>query len=80
MMPPDAMCLWWLGQPQRPILIGTLAIVRATRGVSLRYAPAWLSHGFALSEDLPLIDTEFLPAGMDSAAGDFVDTRPVQAK
>ncbi|MCE2660355.1 MAG: HipA domain-containing protein [Rubrivivax sp.] len=56
--------------------MGELRTVRATRGVSLRYAPAWLKAGFALSEDLPLIDTEFLPAEKDTAAGAVDDARP----
>lgn len=74
--PSDTLFLWWLQDLTRPVLIGTLATVRALRGVSLRYAPGWLASGFALSEDLPLIDTEFLPAGKDTAAGAVDDARP----
>lgn len=72
----DALYLWWLGQPSRPQLIGTLAMVRAKRGVSLRYAPSWLKAGFPLSEDLPLIDSEFLPMEPETAAGAVDDARP----
>jgi len=70
------MHLWWLAQPQRPLLVGTLALVRATRGVSLRYAPHWLARGFALSEDLPLMDTEFFPTEKETAVGAVDDARP----
>ena len=46
------------------------------RGVSLRYAPSWLAQGFALSEDLPLIDIEHLPRSKGQAAGAVDDARP----
>jgi serine/threonine-protein kinase HipA len=72
----DRLYLWWLGQPRLPLLVGELMLVRANQGVSLRYAPAWLSNGFALSEDLPLIDQEFLPAEKALAAGAVDDARP----
>jgi serine/threonine-protein kinase HipA len=42
----------------------------------LRYSPSWLAQGFALSEDLPLIDAEFLPTQKDSAVGAVDDARP----
>ncbi len=74
--PTDTLYLWWLGQPSHPVPVGTLRAVRATRGVSLRYAPQWLQSGFALSEDLPLTDNEFLPAERDTAAGAVDDARP----
>ncbi|MCD2339965.1 HipA domain-containing protein [Ideonella azotifigens] len=44
-------------------------MVAAGKGVSLRYAQAWLHDGFALSEDLPLVDNEFLPPGRLGAEG-----------
>jgi serine/threonine-protein kinase HipA len=72
----DELYLWWLGRPRTPVLVGTLRLLRATRGVSLRYAPGWLRDGFALSEDLPLIDVEHLPAERDAAAGAVDDARP----
>ena len=56
--PSDALYLWWLAQPERPVLIGTLMTVRASQGVSLRYAPGWIKSGFSLSEDLPLREIE----------------------
>ena len=74
--PADTLYLWWLGQPSQPRLIGTLATVRAFKGVSLRYAPSWLASGFALSEDLPLIDGEFMPVEIETAAGAVDDARP----
>lgn len=49
----DTLFLWFLGQPERPVLVGELNLVQAGRGVSLRYAGDWLHTGFALSEDLP---------------------------
>jgi serine/threonine-protein kinase HipA len=56
--------------------VGELALLRSTQGVSLRYADAWLRDGFPLSEDLPLIDEEFLPAEKGEAAGAVDDARP----
>jgi serine/threonine-protein kinase HipA len=57
-------------------LIGDLNTVRTLRGVSLRYDPAWLKAGFALSEDMPLVNQEFMPAEKDAAAGAVDDARP----
>ncbi|MEO8019119.1 MAG: HipA domain-containing protein [Pseudomonadota bacterium] len=74
--PTDRLHLWLLTQPQQPVLIGDLHLVRASQGVSLRYADSWLKNGFALSEDLPLIDQEFLPAEKNMAAGAVDDARP----
>lgn len=73
---PDALFLWWLGDPDHPRLIGELAMARAQRGVSLRYDDTWLDSGFPLSEDLPLIDGEFMPRDKDTAAGAVDDARP----
>src|SRR5882757_3650766 len=74
--PTDRLHLWLLTQPQQPVLVGELNLVRSTQGVSLRYAADWLQRGFALSEDLPLIDQEFLPAEKGTAAGAVDDARP----
>ena len=74
--PSDQLHLWLLTQPQRPVLVGELNLVRSSQGVSLRYAPGWLQNGFALSEDLPLIDEEFFPAEKSLAAGAVDDARP----
>ena len=74
--PTDQLHLWWLGVPQDPVYIGELNMVRTLRGVSLRYDPAWLRRGFALSEDLPLVDQEFLPREKDTVAGTVDDARP----
>jgi serine/threonine-protein kinase HipA len=74
--PTDQLFLWLVTQPEQPVLIGELNMVRSLRGVSVRYADEWLSHGFALSEDLPLIGTEFLPKEKDTAAGAVDDARP----
>jgi serine/threonine-protein kinase HipA len=74
--PTDRLHLWLLTQPQRPVLVGELNLVRSLQGVSLRYAGSWLQRGFALSEDLPLIDQEFLPVEKATAAGAVDDARP----
>ena len=74
--PVDTLHLWLLMQPQRPVLIGELKLVRSNQGVSLRYAQSWLNNGFPLSEDLPLIDQEFFPADKATAVGAVDDARP----
>lgn len=74
--PTDRLYVWLLTQPQRPIPVGEIHLVRTTQGVSLRYFESWLQRGFALSEDLPLIDQEFLPAEKSTAAGAIDDARP----
>ena len=76
----DKLFLWYLGD-ETPRYVGALNLVAAGKGVSLHYGPEWLSHGFPLSEDLPLNDVEFLPAGrLESkhprAAGAVDDARP----
>lgn len=68
--------LWWLGRPRTPVPIGVLHFVPSMRGAALRYHGSWLKHGFALSEDLPLLDQVFLPAAQDTAAGAVDDARP----
>ncbi|MBT9492389.1 MAG: type II toxin-antitoxin system HipA family toxin [Paucibacter sp.] len=76
----DDLYLWYLGDPA-PRYVGALKLVAAGKGVSLRYAPNWLAHGFALSEDLPLVDNEFAPprrlsANAPRAVGAVDDARP----
>ncbi|WP_422902871.1 type II toxin-antitoxin system HipA family toxin [Propionivibrio sp.] len=76
----DDLYLWYLGDPM-PRYVGALKLVAAGKGVSLRYAGDWLANGFALSEDLPLVDNEFSPPGRLSASapravGAVDDTRP----
>jgi serine/threonine-protein kinase HipA len=72
----DRLYLWLLTQPQQPVLIGELNLVRSTQGASLRYAQSWLDRGFPLSEDMPLIAEEFLPQEKGAAAGAVDDARP----
>jgi len=77
----DELYLWYLADPATPRYVGTLKLVSAGKGVSLHYAQAWLASGFALSEDLPLLDTEFMPPGRLSAdaqraVGAVDDARP----
>ena len=74
--PTDRLHLWLLTQPRQPVLIGELNLIRSTQGVSLRYTDLWLRRGFALSEDLPLIDEEFLPQEKGVAVGAVDDARP----
>jgi serine/threonine-protein kinase HipA len=74
--PSDRLYLWLLTQPEQPVLIGEINLVRSTKGVSLRYAATWLQRGFPLSEDLPLIEEEFFPAEKNLAAGAVDDARP----
>ena len=73
---PDTLYLWFLGNPEAPALVGELNLVMNRRGVSLKYAEAWLANGFPLSEDLPLTDLEHLPRDKDTAAGAVDDARP----
>jgi len=77
----DDLHLWYLGDPDAPRHVGALKLVSAGKGVSLHYGREWLLDGFALSEDLPLVDTEFLPPGRlatdgQRAAGAVDDARP----
>ncbi|MCR5885581.1 HipA domain-containing protein [Rhizobacter sp. J219] len=77
----DELFLWYLGDPAAPRYVGELKLVAAGKGVSLRYGRDWLASGFALSEDLPLVDTEFLPPGRlasdaQRAVGAVDDARP----
>src|SRR3984885_5760059 len=76
--PSDRLYLWLLIRPQQPVFIGELNLVRSSQGVSLRYADSWLQRGFPLSEDLPLIDEEFLPAEKGVAVGAVDDARPAR--
>jgi serine/threonine-protein kinase HipA len=76
----DDLYLWYLGD-LTPRYVGALKLVAAGKGVSLRYAGDWLANGFALSEDLPLVDIEFSPPGRLSvnaprAVGAVDDARP----
>jgi serine/threonine-protein kinase HipA len=68
--------LWYLGNPACPILVGELNLVMSARGVSLKYDADWLRTGFPLSEDLPLVDIEYLPREKDTAVGAIDDARP----
>ena len=77
----DDLYLWHLGDPATPRYVGALKLVTAGKGVSLHYGQEWLAKGFALSEDLPLVDTEFLPPGRlagdaQRAVGAVDDARP----
>jgi len=77
----DDLYLWCLTDAATPRYVGTLKLVSAGKGVSLHYGKQWLANGFALSEDLPLVDSEFLPPGRlatdaQRAVGAVDDARP----
>lgn len=77
----DDLYLWFLGDPSTPCYVGALKLVSGGKGVSLHYSGEWLNNGFPLSEDLPLVDTEFLPPGRlfaesQRAVGAVDDARP----
>lgn len=77
----DDLHLWYLGDSATPRLVGALKLVSAGKGVSLHYDKAWLGSGFALSEDLPLVDVEHMPPGRlgadaQRAVGAVDDARP----
>lgn len=77
----DDLHLWYLADPAEPRYVGALKLVAAGKGVSLRYGQAWLDSGFALSEDLPLVDVEHMPPGRfagdaQRAVGAVDDARP----
>ncbi len=77
----DVLTLWYLGNPAEPRTVGALRLVSGGKGVSLQYDKEWLASGFAISEDLPLADTEFLPPGRlfadaPRAVGAVDDARP----
>jgi serine/threonine-protein kinase HipA len=74
--PTDTLYLWLLTEPSKPLPIGELHLVRSNQGVSLRYEESWLREGFSLSEDLPLIAQEFLPAERGMASGAVDDAKP----
>jgi serine/threonine-protein kinase HipA len=77
----DDLYLWYLGNPGTPRYVGALKLVAAGKGVSLHYGREWLDNGFALSEDLPLVDMEHMPPGRlvtdtQRAVGAVDDARP----
>ena len=75
-VPRDELSLWMLTTPAQPALVGRLSLALNGQAVALRYDPAWLRHGHALSEDLPLVDTLFVPPRKQEAAGAVDDARP----
>ncbi len=73
--------LWYLGIPSAPIYIGLLKLEDDGDGVSLLYDAAWLTSGFPLSKDLPLLNKRHLPpdillSNTQRAAGAVDDARP----
>lgn len=74
--PVDRLYLWSLLEPARPVAVGELDLTRSNQGVALKYFAHWLEHGFELSEDVPLIDQQFLPVERNTAVGAVDDARP----
>jgi len=74
--PGPQLYLWYLGDPQTPRLVGDLTLVMNGRGVALQYSREWMTNGFALSEDLPLLPEARLPRQLDHAVGSVDDARP----
>ncbi len=79
--PFDVLHLWFLGNPSLPRYIAVLNLEDDCDGVSLHYTPAWLSSGFPLSEDLPLVNKRHHPpdillSNSQRAAGAVDDARP----
>ena len=70
------MYVWWLADTDAPVLVGEINLVERGRRVSMTYDEHWLRTGFALSEDLPLFNQEFIPLNKDTAAGAIDDARP----
>ena len=70
------MTLWWLGDSAAPRAVGTIFLAEGNRKVGLEYESSWLSSGFSLSEDLPLVRGAFLPKERDMAVGAVDDARP----
>lgn len=77
----DVLYLWYLGNPELPVYIGILKTLEDDGGVSLHYSPSWIESGFALSQDLPLVQKVLLPpdilfTNIQRAAGAVDDARP----
>ncbi len=73
--------LWFLGIPSAPIYIGLLKLEDDGDGISLLYNAAWLTAGFPLSKDLPLLSNRHQPpdillSNSQRAAGAVDDARP----
>ncbi len=75
-MPRDRLSLWYLGEPAVPRIVGELVLQQGGRGVALAYSKEWITSGFALSEDLPLIADLLIAPQIDTAAGAVDDARP----
>lgn len=74
--PQDRLSLWLLTDPQQPALVGFISLALRGQSVAVQYAPTWLQQGFALSEDLPLVDDLFVPSQKEEVAGAVDDARP----
>ena len=75
----DKLFVWMLTEPRAPALAGK--IERLSNGdVSLTYSESWITSGFPLSADLPLVRNEYAPihrrARQPAAPGALDDARP----
>jgi serine/threonine-protein kinase HipA len=75
-VPRDQLSLWILTDPEHPVLVGEISLALSGQGVGLRYGEHWLEQGFALSEDLPLVDQLYVPKQRKEAVGAVDDARP----
>ncbi|CAN7782920.1 HipA domain-containing protein [Variovorax sp. LjRoot175] len=75
-VPQDQLSLWMLTDPEHPVLVGEISLALSGQGVSLRYGAHWLANGFALSEDLPLVDQLYVPKEKKEVVGAVEDARP----
>ncbi len=76
---PSRLFLWMLTDPRQPRLVGEI-FHRTDGDCALRYSPSWTASGFALSPDMPLFDTDFVPIHhlmrTSGAPGAVDDARP----
>ena len=75
-VPQDQLSLWMLTDPQHPVRVGEISLALGGQSVAMRYGERWLADGFALSEDLPLVDQLHVPKEKKAVAGAVEDARP----
>ena len=75
-VPQDALYVWGLVNPAEPRLVGELGLSQIVSDcATFTYAPEW--RDFALSEDLPLIESKAFTTGQkNTAPGAIDDARP----
>lgn len=75
--PQDRMSVWWLANPQKPVLVGHIFLERGLEP-AFSYAPSWVASrdSFRLSEDMQLSAPKMVSAQRDCAPGAVDDARP----